>query len=130
MSVPVLFAPNQHGDLWPAPGIYFIEIVLAGLAGFASRVMDTGGAVFPLGSGRISPGAVTWAAAGMLLAFVVLGMFSIGPLLFPAMLAFGAAAALGDRRQGRALLPHLGLALAAALVQAGIIALVLVLGKG
>ncbi len=116
VGVAILVVSLQPDNLWPAPGIYLLELILLGMLALASRAADRGGT-------RIDYGAIPWVTGGVLLAFVILAGFSIGPLLFPAMLAFWLAAIAGDLRQNRAILPHLGIALIAAVFQAGIIGL-------
>ena len=120
VGVAIMAASMQFNDLWPTPGIYLLELILLGMLAMASRILDRG-------EPKTDYGTVTWAAGGILLAFVILAGFSIGPFLFPAMLAFWLAAAAGDLRQNRAILPHLGIALIAAVFQGGIIGLFLLL---
>lgn len=109
----LVVAAWQPGDYWPLPGAYMIEVAVVGLLGLLSRARDTG-------PSRMDWGAVTWAASGVLLAFVILGGFSIGPFLAPAMLALALAGLLGDLRRGRGPLPHAGLMLLAALLQSAL----------
>lgn len=121
LAVVFLFASQQLDELWPLPGLYFIEIILLGLLGVASRIGDTSSA------GAAFWGAVPWVVAGALLPFVILGIFSIGLFIFPAMLAFGLAGAAADLRQKRATAGHLGLAVLIALLQGALMAAVLLL---
>ncbi|HEX7975977.1 MAG TPA: hypothetical protein VF498_16330 [Anaerolineales bacterium] len=121
LAVVDLFALQQLDELWPLPGLYFIEIVLLGLLGVTSRLGDTNPASAALW------GAIPWGVGGALLSFVILGGFSIGPFLIPAMLAFWLAGAIADLRQGRSIAGHLGLAVMAALFQGALIFAVLFL---
>ncbi len=109
----VTFALRQVNELWPLPGLYFLEIILFAAAALASRVLD-------IGAVHSDYGLNTWLAGGILVAFVILGGFSIGPYLFPAMLAFWLGGAIGDIRQRRRILKHLSLALLAGILQAGL----------
>ena len=101
------FASSQP-DLWPLPALYFIEIGLMGLLAVACVSADKAWASTAL-----------WGVVGVLMTFVILGGFSIGPFLFPALLAFASQALLKTRQLGRSIPIGLGLALLAALVQAG-----------
>lgn len=109
--VPFLFIQNQS-TLFPLPGLYFIEIALSGVLGLISVVIE---------HDENSPWhMVPWIVAGILLAFVVLGVFSIGFFLIPATVAFLGVGILGDRRLDRRMVYHVGLFLVAAAVQATI----------
>ncbi len=116
----VEFSSLQPDRLWPTPGLYFVELIMLALVVLVSRVKDTA----PAG---LDYGAVPWIAGGILLAFVILGGFTIGPFLFPAMVAFCLAAIRGDIRQGRSLRRHVGLPLLAAVFQAALIGLFLLM---
>lgn len=118
--VAISTASQQFNDLWPTPGLFLLEILLLAPAALTSRVVD-------VGSIKMDYGAISWMAGGVLLAFVILAGFSIGPFLFPAMLAFWLAAAAGDLRQHRALSTHFALALLAAVCQGVLIGLLLLL---
>lgn len=120
--VAVVFGSQQFNNLWPTPGLYLLEIVILGLIALFSRLVDTGAVSFDYG-------AITWVVSGALLAFVILGGFSIGPFIFPSMIAFALAAACGDLRQGRKIPVHIGYALVAAVAQAALIAILLILSR-
>ncbi len=64
---------GAYQNMFPLPFLYFIEIILLGVAGL--WLVDQ-----PTHNHWI------WALDGVLLAFVVLGVFSIGLLLVPAFL--------------------------------------------
>jgi hypothetical protein len=122
LVVVLLFASLQPDQLWPLPGIYFIEVALLGVLVAASRAMDA----LP---GSAAWGAVPWVGAGVLMSFVILGGFSIGPFLFPAMLAFWLAGVFADLRQRRRLAGHLVLAILAALLQGALMLAILFLSQ-
>lgn len=90
--VAVLTAISQGsapGDLLPFPGLYLLEIAIIGIFGFFSVLQwDT----MPIW--RVVP----WVGSGILLAFVILGAWTIGLYLIPAMIAFFLAAMIGDLR--------------------------------
>lgn len=102
VAVPLLFAQPGGRD-FPLPGLYFVEIALTG-------VLVLGYAAF---RPRLAKGwgVAPWVAGGIILAFVVLGGFSIGPYLLPALLAFLVVGLLADVQAGtlaaRQLLPLL-----------------------
>ncbi|MBP6017145.1 MAG: hypothetical protein KA586_10535 [Candidatus Promineofilum sp.] len=108
--VPLLF--SQGSQDFPLPALYFIEIALLG-------VLVMGYVVF-----RASFGgrwrALPWVASGIVLAFVILGGFSIGFYLIPALFAFVAVGALGDLQRDGLMARHLGYLLLAAVVQSAV----------
>lgn len=109
--VPFFFVEGQS-PLFPFPGLYLIEIALLGVLGLISIIVEQN----EDSRWRVVP----WAVAGILLAFVVLGAWTIGFFLIPATLAFLLAGVLGDRRLNRPLVNHAGVFLIAAIVQAAV----------
>jgi hypothetical protein len=92
LVIALLFAQSQP-DVFPLPGLYLIEIGSLGLAPLVALLYE--GAKW-----RPWPD-VAWAVAGVLLTFAVLGMWTIGLFLVPALFSFVLAALLGSRRQGK-----------------------------
>ena len=93
------------GIEWPLPALVLVIVGGLGVVGLAAVCMDEG------------PRAYRWRAlarvvTGALLAIMVLGFFSIGPLMFPAVVAFGVAGVLADWRQGRKGRDHIALTMA------------------
>jgi len=111
---PLLFAQQQNG-LWPLPGLYFVQIALVGVL-----VLLFVAAGWGLKAGRRW---LPWAAAGILLAFVILGGFSIGPFLLPAFAAFALLGILVDWPDDGAMARHAGVLLVAAVAQAALMLL-------
>ena len=109
--VPAAFAPSQ-GNLFPLPGLYFVQIALVGVLVLAFVAFR------PRPKARWS--ALPWLAAGIMLAFVVLGGFSIGPFLIPALLAFLVTGVMVDLQGGGSMTRHIGYLLVAAMAQAGV----------
>lgn len=109
--VPFLFVGAGAGD-FPLPALYFIEIALVGVVVI----------LFVAARPRFSPrwNAVPWTAAGIMLAFVILGGFSIGPFLIPALLTFVLVGLLADLQTGGPVGRHLGCLLVVGLIQGGI----------
>jgi hypothetical protein len=99
-------------NLYPLPLLYFIEIIA--LSFLAILGLNT--SVPQSNRSRWVP-VLPWIAVGGLLAFVLLGGFSIGFYLIPGMLAFVAAGTLADRRQNRHLAGHAAILIVAAVVQ-------------
>jgi hypothetical protein len=89
------------GELWPLPALVLIEVALLGLTGLLAVSLDSA-------ERSLSWGRVTWIACGALAGLMVLGAFTIGMGLVPAVIAFSGAAVLADRRRGRRVLPQLG----------------------
>ena len=116
--VPAVFAPSQSA-LFPLPGLYFVQIVLIGLGVLA----------FVAARSNVKSRwlALPWVATGLVLAFVVLGGFSIGPFLIPAFLAFVATGVLADIQMGGPMGRHLGYLVVAAVAQAALMALMILL---
>lgn len=120
--VVIAFASQQFYDLWPTPGLYFMEIIFLALLALISKVVE----IKPV---KMDDSVISWVTGGALLAFVILAGFSMGPFLFPPMLSFWLAAAAGDMRQKRPILTHLALALVAAVFQAALIGIFLLLSS-
>ena len=114
--VPAVFAQSQR-PLFPLPGLYFVQIALLGvlvLAFVAAR---------PQLRGRWA--ALPWLAAGVTLAFVILGGFSIGLFLIPAFIGFVITGVFGDLQAGGAMGRHVGYLLVAAVAQAAVMGLMI-----
>ena len=110
---------SQPYGAWPFPALYLIEIVALGMAGFIGLISSFRGAA--------RWGSVPWGIAGALLAFVILGAWTIGLLLLPAMLAFLIAAAVADVGSNQRWIRHLGTFIIAGVSQASLMFVVIVL---
>ena len=99
--------------MWPLPALYLIEAALLSLVAAL-------GFIWAGRRGR----AVSWAAAGMLTAFSILGLFSVGALYLPTVFLMLAVCISADLRNKSGTLLHLGLFLLAGLAQAGLMLLV------
>ena len=102
-------SPGYHG---PFP-LYLLEVVLLGALGLFCVIRDS--ADNPRWS------SLLWAVVGALGGLVVLGLWSIGPWVFPAFIGLFVTAALAGYRSRRKALPlvgwfFLGLALQASLM--------------
>jgi hypothetical protein len=108
------FSASQFPDLWPFPGLYFIELVILAVVGVISRASGNW-------AKHSIATSIPWINAGILLSFVILGALSIGLFLFPAMLAFLISGIFADLNQARKMPVHAGVAIIAALVQSGLV---------
>jgi asparagine N-glycosylation enzyme membrane subunit Stt3 len=79
-------------DIFPTPGVYFIEITLLGVACLVAVYKD-----HP--DRKSLWNSVPWICAGITLAFVILGAWTIGFFLIPALIAFIIVGILMDRRK-------------------------------
>ena len=126
ISVAIIFWQNQlsspSATLWPLPALVLIETALLGLAGMLAVVLDRD---------ERTPrwGSLTWGVCGALAALTVIGGFSIGPLLFWAVLAFVLAAVLAGWRRGRKTLHSLGNFALGAVGNAALILLLIVVAN-
>jgi hypothetical protein len=98
LAVAILFSlsqasgpSNRFADLWPTPGLYFLEISALAIL----MLIAVSSQRFPA-----SPfwQNFPWISAGIILAFVILGAWTIGPFLLPALLAFLVLGLLVDSR--------------------------------
>jgi hypothetical protein len=97
---------SAYQSMWPLPGLYFIEMVsLSFISTF----------IFVRGDPRGS--LITWVAAGVIIAFSILGAFSVGFFYLPVALIFGVISLIWDVRNKQQLIAHLGIFLVAAIVQ-------------
>jgi hypothetical protein len=114
------FPFRAPGDLWPFPAIYFIEILVLGLA--TTYFIATNQGIHPT-----RWNGLPWISAGILLSLAIMGIFGFGLFLIPAMLSFLAAGILGDRRQGGNWPTHAMQFFFAAMLQAVAVYLILIL---
>lgn len=116
----VLFTMSQismGSSILPFPGLYFLEILALGALGVVSVIKNS-----PAGNHLWT--GLPWIGAGGLLAFVILGAWTIGFYLIPGMVLSIIVGVMEDRRKKDNLQLHVILFLAAAFVQAAIIFLV------
>jgi len=103
---------SAYQPMWPLPGVYFVELPAVSLAAALG---------WNLGLSWARP--VTWAALGIVLAFSILGAFSVGMLYFPVAALLAVASIASDLRAGQRIAPHVGICLAAAVAQAALMLL-------
>jgi len=78
-------------DIWPLPAIYFLEIITLGIMCViaVAKNQDHAGSFWS---------GIPWICSGILFAFVILGAWTIGFYLIPAMILFLIVGIMGDRR--------------------------------
>ena len=118
VSVLVWLVVSARQSMWPLPDLYLLEMITASILGMWSIWGNESSSSPPRG-------ILTWVVVGILVAFVIMGSFSIGFWFMPAVGLFAIAAILSDRRQGRNLVIHLGIGLVAALAQAALMLIVI-----
>jgi hypothetical protein len=112
------FTAQPQSAMWLLPGLYFIEIVVLAILGAASRIVIS---LRNVAAWRVIP----WIVTGVLFAFVILGAMTIGIFLFPAMLAFLLSGIFADSPQIGKASGHFGLAVLSALIQGGLMVLLI-----
>jgi hypothetical protein len=100
------FTISPYQDMWPLPGLYFIEIVsLSFISTF----------IFVRGDPRGS--LMTWVAAGVISAFSFLGALSVGCFYLPVALMFSVISLTWDVRNKQNRPTRLGIFLIAGIAQ-------------
>ncbi|TAK13679.1 MAG: hypothetical protein EPO32_04580 [Anaerolineae bacterium] len=102
-----LSTANSLLEIFPFPALYLFEIAVVGILGLIAA-----------GRANAANTAALWPLAGILLAFVILGGFSIGPFLLPAFFSLPLAALLSVPQAAYPPLKGMAWLGAAAVVQA------------
>lgn len=113
VMVPLLFTSAIQQPFFLLPGLYFMEIAGLGLLGLASVIREQT-------ESWIGWLYIPWIAAGVLLAFNILGMWTIGFYLVPATIAFIWIGSSFANRTGKNLWLGLGIFVISAAAQAGL----------
>ncbi len=120
----IFMMPNITGagltSIWPFPLIYFIEISVLGIV----CVIAVGKLRNNLES-RWS--GIPWICSGVLLALVILGAWTIGFFLIPAMILFLIVGILADRRTQGNIALHLIFYVSAGVIQASLVFITLLI---
>jgi hypothetical protein len=102
---------TTFSSLWPFPMIYFIEIITIGIIGLV--------AVGNLKTQEKSNWSASfWICSGIILAFVILGAWTIGFFILPAMVIYLVLGILTDKRTENDIPLHLVFFVAAGISQA------------
>jgi hypothetical protein len=107
LSVVIWRSVAAFQPMWPLPGLYLVEVVAV-----------TAIAASMLALGRRQRAAFTWAAAGVVTAFSILGALSIGAAYAPTALLLAAAGVSADWRDAQPVSVYIGIFLAAGAAQA------------
>ncbi len=101
-------------NLWPLPGLYFVELAAVGILSALLFVV-----------GHRSGATSAWVATGIYLAFTVLGILSVGLFYLPIAVMFVMVAVVGTVRREQPVLRGVGALVVAALAQAVLMGLVI-----
>jgi hypothetical protein len=110
ITVAIWRSVSTYQGMWPLPGLYFVE--LAALSILSAVVFVRGD---PAGRN------ITWAAAGIFLAFSILAGFSVGFFYLPIFLIFAIISVSSNLRHRQPFTTGLGICLIAGLSQAALI---------
>ena len=105
---------SPAASIWPLPALVLIEWMLLGLVGAIAAIGDRRAA-------RSWWTSIRWAVCGALFGLLILGLFSIGPLVLFAALAFLGAVLLADRRYQRNVTVPVGVLTAGTVGNVGIL---------
>jgi hypothetical protein len=94
---------------WPFPALYFVQLMVIGAVVAAAYLRPSQ-----------SRARIAWAAGGAVTAFSILGAWTVGLLFLPAGAAIATAALITDARHQGRLGAHVGIFVAAALIQAAL----------
>jgi len=105
---------SPSASLWPLPALVLIEWMLLGVVSVIAAFGDR----------RAEPSvwtSIRWLVCGALFGLLILGLFSIGPLVLPAGLSSLAATMLADRRYQRKVNTPLGILTAGTIGNVGLL---------
>jgi hypothetical protein len=109
---------SPNASLWPLPALVLLEWLLLGIVGLIAAVADRR-------SLRSVWTTTRWTVCGALFGLLILGGFSIGPLVLFAALAFLGAAILADYRYQRNVGVQVGLLTAGTIGNIGLLLLLI-----
>ncbi len=110
---------SARQGMWPLPGLYFVELPAVAILGALAFLV-----------GHRYTARITWAAAGIYVAFGLLGAFSVGLCYAPIAIMFIMLAVLVMVRQEEPFLQSFAPFLIAAIAQAGLMLLAIRLLAG
>jgi hypothetical protein len=113
-TLTIWFSISSNQPMWLLPGAYFLELMVGALVCVLAILLW-----FPRSS------QISWIYSGILVAFIVIGAFSVGFFYIPVFLLFGSLSIILDLRIKKSIIVHLGFFLGAAILQA-VIMLVLI----
>ncbi|MGE5072538.1 MAG: hypothetical protein ACM3MF_03850 [Anaerolineae bacterium] len=107
ITIAIWRSVSGNQPMWLLPGLYFVEMPAVALLTAAAFLL-----------GVPASARIAWVAAGILLAFAVMGAFSVGLFYLPISVMFILLAVLRTVRQDSSLLRGVLVLLAAAVLQA------------
>lgn len=109
-------------SIWPMPGLVLLDWVMLGLLGFVGMIAE--------GSWKRTFNLVdTWFVVGALIPLMVIGAFSIGPLVLLTLLAFFLAALLASTQAKVSWLKYFKALLIGAVANLALLYLFITLGR-
>lgn len=105
---------SEFSTIWPLPALYLFEIIIIGIICVISVAVIQG-------KQNSFWSWIPWISSGILLAFVILGAWTIGFFLIPAMILFLVYGIMVDRRLKGDLPLHLISFVSAGIVQAAVV---------
>ena len=96
-------------DTWPFPTLYFVELMAMGIIVAAAYLRS-----------NAARAITAWSAAGAVMAFSILGAWTVGLIFLPAAVAFIAAALITDLRNPGRIAAHAGIFIAAGVIQSAL----------
>lgn len=109
---------NDLIEIWPFPLIYFVEITFIGIMPVIAVSMIRE-------NSKSNWTAIPWICSGILMAFVIMGAWTIGFYLIPAMLLFLFVGIFADRRTQGDIPLHIIFFVVGAIAQASFVFLTL-----
>ena len=108
LIITILFwlSVSAYQNMWPLPALYFIEMVILSIISAF---------IFVRGDPRDQ--FITWATAGVISAFSILGALSVGFFYLPVALIFAVISVTSAVRNKQPITAHLGIFLIAGIAQ-------------
>ncbi len=109
LTTAVWWGVSTMQTMWPLPALYLIEVATAAVVA----------AIAFIRAGQRGR-RIAWAVVGVLVAFSLLGLFTVGALYLPTVLILGGVCLTADLRNKSPLGPHLVIFLLGALTQSAV----------
>ena len=110
---------GAYQPIWLFPALYFLEMGAVSVLGWLALAVTS----------ELSPKqiALAWGCAGILMGFVIFGMWSVGFFFIPTAALLAVTALFAERRRARFIPAHLGIAILAMFAQMTFMFLVIAL---
>ena len=106
VTIALWLSLSAYQNMWPLPGLYFIEMVTLSIISTFLFVRSDPRDKF-----------ITWVAAGVISVFSILGALSIGFFYLPVALIYAVISVTSDVRNKQNITAHLGIFLIAGIAQ-------------